>query len=70
MMHEHGMHMQEGIQPHDLLMAKIWEDLTDDQKTKLIAGMIDDKIQMKENMIAHLKFKIETFRMVRDFLCD
>jgi hypothetical protein len=70
MMHEHGMPMQEGMQPQDLLMEKIWEDLTDDQKTKLIARMIDAKIQMKENMIEHLKYKIGTFRMVKDFLCE
>ena len=68
MMHGHGM--QEGMQPQEMLMEKIWEDLTDDQKTQLIGRMIDAKIQMKENMIEHLKFKIETFRMVKDFLCE
>jgi hypothetical protein len=67
MMHGHGM--QEGMQAQDLLMEKIWVDLTDDQKTRLIGRMIDAKIQMKENMVEHLKFKIETFRMVKDFLC-
>lgn len=74
MMHGHGMEGGDGTTPADLFMMKIWEeiweDLTDDQKTQLIGRMIDAKIQMKENLIEHMKSKIETFRMVRDFLCD
>lgn len=69
MMHGHGM-QEGGMQAQEMLMEKIWEDLTDDQKTQLIGRMIDAKIQMKENMIEHLKFKIDTFRMVKDFLCE
>lgn len=64
-MHEHGMQ-----NPESLLMMEIWEALNDEQKTALIGRMIDSKIQMKENMIEHLKFKIETFRMVKDFICE
>lgn len=69
MMHGHGMH-EGSMQPQDLLMEKIWEDLSDDQKTQLIGRMIDTKIMLKENMIEHLKFKIETFKMVKDFICE
>lgn len=67
MMHGQGM---QNPQYQELLIEKIWDDLTDDQKTQLIARMIDSKIMMKEGMIEHLKFKIETFRMVKDFLCE
>jgi hypothetical protein len=66
MMHEHG---HGGMQAQDLLMMKIWDDLDDDQKTQLIGRMLDAKILMKENMIEYLKFKIDTFRMVKDFIC-
>jgi hypothetical protein len=31
--------------------------------------MIESKILMKENMIKYLKFKIETFTMVKDMIC-
>lgn len=58
------------MQPQDLLMAKIWEDLSDDQKRQLVGRMIDARIMLKENMIRHLKFKIEIFRMVKDFICE
>ncbi len=51
-------------------MEKIWDDLTDEQKTTLIARMIDSKIMMKEGMIEHLKFKIETFKMVKEYLTE
>ena len=70
MMHGHGMPEGGSMQPQDLLMMKIWEDLTDDQKKQLIGRMIDAKVQMKENMIKHLKFKIDTFKMVKDFICE
>ena len=53
----------------DLLMMKIWEDLDDDQKTSLIERMIDSRIMMKENVIKHMEFKIETFKIVRDMIC-
>lgn len=67
MMHGQGM---QNPQYQELLIEKIWDDLTDDQKTQLIGRMIDSKIMMKEGMIEHMKFKIETFRMVKDFLCE
>lgn len=57
------------MQAQDLLMMKIWDDLDDDQKTQLIGRMLDAKILLKENMIEYLKFKIDTFRMVKDFIC-
>jgi len=69
MMHGHGMQGM-GPSPQDMLMEKIWEDLSDDEKTQLIGRMIDAKIMLKEQMIEHLKYKIETFRMVKDFICE
>lgn len=65
MMHEQGM---QG--PEAMFMMKIWEDLTEEQKTALIGRMIDAKIQMKENMIKHLKFKIDTFKIVKEYICE
>jgi len=65
MMHEQGM---QG--PEAMFLMKIWEDLTEEQKTALIGRMIDAKIQMKENMIKHLKFKIDTFKMVKEYICE
>ena len=70
MMHGHEMQAHESMQTQDLLIMKIWEDLSDEQKAQLIGRMIDAKIMMKENIINHLKFKIETFRMVKDFICE
>lgn len=69
MMHGHGMEGM-GMHPQDMLMEKIWEDLSDDEKTQLIGRMIDAKIMLKEQMIEHLRFKIETFKMVKDFICE
>jgi len=66
MMHGSG----HGTGAQDLLMMKIWEDLDDDQKKALIARMIDSKIMMKENMIKYMEFKIETFKQVKDMLCE
>ncbi len=66
----HGQGMQPQKQYQDLLMEKIWDDLSDEQKTTLIGRMIDSKIMMKEGMIEHLKFKIETFRMVKEYLTE
>ncbi len=66
----HGQGGGPGMQPQDLIMMKIWEDLSDDQKAQLIGRMIDAKIMMKENMIEYLKFKVETFKMVKDMICE
>ena len=65
-MHEHGM--QPGMEQKDMLMMEMWETLSDDQKKTLLKRMIDSKIIMKEGMIKHFQFKIETMRMVKDML--
>jgi len=67
MMHEHGM--QYGMmQQKDMLMMEMWETLTDDQKKTLLKRMLDSKIIMKEGMIKHFQFKIETMRMIKSML--
>lgn len=67
MMHEHGM--QPGMmQQKDAVMREMWETLTDDQKKTLMKRMIDAKIMMKEGMIKHFQFKIETMKMIKTML--
>jgi hypothetical protein len=66
-MHEHGM--QPGMmQQKDAVMMEMWENLTDDQKKTLMKRMIDAKIMMKEGMIKHFQFKIETMKMIKTML--
>jgi len=65
----HGDRSHGPVQPQDIMIEKMWDELSDEQKRTLIARMIDSKILMKENMIKYLKFKIETFNMVKDMIC-
>jgi len=58
------------MQPRDMMLEKMWDELDDDQKRTLILRMIDSKILMKENLIKYLKFKVETFNMVKDMICE
>jgi hypothetical protein len=62
-MHEQGM-----MQQHETLMTEMWDTLNDDQKKTLMKRMIDGKIMMKEGMIKHFQFKIETLKMVKKML--
>jgi len=70
MMHGHGEKSQGCMQPQDMMIEKMWDELSDEQKRTLITRMIDSKILLKENMIKYLKYKIETFNMVRDMICE
>lgn len=58
------------MQPHEMMIEKMWDDLSDEQKRTIVSRMIDSKIIMKENMIKYLKFKIETYNMVKDMICE
>jgi len=61
--------MQPGMmQQKDMIVMEMWEALTDDQKKTLMKRMIDSKILMKEGMIKHFQFKIETMKMVKKML--
>ncbi len=62
-MHEQGM-----MQQHETLMTEMWEMLSDDQKKAMMKRMIDGKIMMKEGMIKHFQFKIETMKMIKKML--
>jgi len=65
MMHE----MQPGMmQQKDMIMMEMWDALTADQKKTLMKRMIDSKIMMKEGMIKHFQFKIETMKMIKNML--
>ena len=66
-MHEHGMNPGM-MQQQEMLMTEIWESLNDDQKKSLMKRMLDSKILMKEGMIKHFQFKIETMKMVKKML--
>lgn len=65
-MYEHGMNP--GMMQQEMLMTEMWETLTDDQKKTLMKRMLDTKIMMKEGMIKHFQFKIETMKMVKKML--
>jgi hypothetical protein len=60
--------MQPGMQQHDTLMMEMWETLSEDQKKTLMKRMLDSKIMMKEGMIKHFQFKIETMKMIKTML--
>ena len=62
-MHEQGMMQQQGMP-----MTDMWETLNDDQKKILMKRMLDGKIMMKEGMIKHFQFKIETMKMIKEML--
>jgi len=66
----HGGRPGMGMMPsqHEMMMEKMWEYLGDDQKKILMKRMIDSKIMMKEGMIKHLEFKIETMKMVKKMI--
>jgi hypothetical protein len=66
-MHEHGMNPGM-MQQQEMLMTEMWETLNDDQKKSLMKRMLDSKIMMKEGMIKHFQFKIETMKMVKKML--
>ena len=60
--------MPPGMQQQDMLMMEMWETLSDDQKKTLLKRMLDSKIMMKEGMIKHFQFKIETMKMIKTML--
>ena len=66
MIHEQGMHP--GMQQGEMLMMEMWDTLTDDQKKTLMKRALDGKIMMKEGMIKHFQFKIETFKLIKKML--
>lgn len=66
-MQEHGMGPGM-MQQHEMLMEEMWDTLNEDQKKTLMKRMLDGKIMMKEGMIKHFQFKIETLKMVKKML--
>lgn len=64
--------MEYGTQPGMSMMEEkekeMWEKLSDDQKKTLMKRMLDAKIMMKEGMIKHFQYKIETFKMIKTML--
>jgi len=69
MMHEQGKGSGMGmVQWQDMLMMEMWNSMSDDQKKTLMKRMIDGKIMVKEGMIKHFQFKIETMKLARKML--
>ena len=68
MMGHGGPGMGMAPSPREMMMEKMWENFSDDQKKILMKRMIDGKIMMKEGMIKHLEFKIETMKMVKKMI--
>ena len=56
------------MNPNEMLIMKMWEQMSDDQKKTLMKRMLDSKIMMKEGMIKHIQFKIETMKMIKTML--
>ena len=46
----------------------LWDTLNEEQKKTLMKRMLDTKIMMKEGMIKHFQYKIETFKMIKTML--
>ena len=70
MMQEHGMHVEESTQIHELLVTRLWDEMTEDQKIVLTKRMIDGKIMMKENMIEHIEHEIDTIKLMKEFISE
>jgi hypothetical protein len=68
-MHEGAMHPGMGMmQQNEMFMMEMWNTLNDEQKKTLMKRMMDSKIMMKEGIIRHLQFKIETMNMIKKML--
>jgi len=65
-MHEQGPSPM--MQHQMMMLQEMWDTLNDDQKITLMKRMIEGKIMMKEEMIKHFQFKIETMKMVKKML--
>jgi len=60
--------MNPGMMQQEMLMTEMWDTLNDEQKKTLMKRMLDGKIMMKEGMIKHFQFKIETLKLVKKML--
>jgi hypothetical protein len=68
-MHEGVMHPGMGtMQQNEMFMMEMWNTLNDEQKKTLMKRMMDSKIMMKEGMIKHFQYKIETMKMIKKML--
>jgi hypothetical protein len=66
-MHEHGLQLGM-MQQKDAVMMEMWENLTDDQKRRLMKRIIDAKIMMKIGMIKYFQFKNKTMKIIKALL--
>ena len=51
-----------------ILKELVWDHLTEEQKKRIVLRMMDERIKMKEAMIQHMQFKVETYKMIRQML--
>lgn len=57
-----------GYGAHDLLLMRMYDLLDENQMRQLTIRMIESRIQMKQQHIEAMQYKIETYRMARDML--
>jgi predicted Fe-S protein YdhL (DUF1289 family) len=58
----------EGMERMDPIMMMIWEKMDEENKKKIMERMLDEKIMMKENLIAYLEHKTETMKMIKTMM--
>jgi len=63
----YGVGMEHGMGKPDVLWA-MWEKLDDKTKKSLAMRKIDEKIMEKEAWIKHLQFKVESLRMMKQWM--
>ncbi|MDK2890375.1 MAG: hypothetical protein PWR21_1007 [Methanoculleus sp.] len=64
----YGMTHHGGYGAHDMLLARMYDLLDEDQMRQLMVRMIESRIRMKEQHIEAMQYKIETYKMARDML--
>ncbi|ABN57868.1 MULTISPECIES: hypothetical protein [Methanoculleus] len=57
-----------GYGTHDMLLARMYDLLDEDEMRQLMVRMVESRIRMKEQRIEMMQYKIETYRMARDML--
>ncbi|KLK88237.1 hypothetical protein SZ63_04105 [Methanoculleus sediminis] len=57
-----------GYGAHDMLLARMYDLLDEDEMRQLMVRMIESRIRTKEQHIELMQYKIETYKMARDML--
>ncbi|MDN7011598.1 hypothetical protein FGW20_00790 [Methanoculleus sp. FWC-SCC3] len=57
-----------GYGAHDMLLAKMYDLLDENEMRQLMIRMIESRIKMKEQYIETMQYKVGTYKMARDML--